>query len=34
VQQSTLNELSRHTYPENCWLHGTPAHIPAKETEK
>ena len=33
VQQSTLNELSRHTYPENCWLHGTPAHIPP-ETEK
>ena len=34
VQQSTLNELSQHTYPENCWLYGTPAHIPPKETEK
>lgn len=28
VQISTLAELSPHTYPPNCWIFGTPAHLP------
>ena len=33
VAQSTLNELSKHTYPPNCFMYGTPAHVPEKKTE-
>ena len=28
ISNETLFELSKHTYPPNCWLYNTPAHIP------
>lgn len=28
VSNETLFELSKHHYPPNCWLHGTPACLP------
>ena len=31
VSDATLFELSKHAYPENCWLFGTPACLPAKK---
>ena len=41
ISMSTLSELSRHEYPEHCWLHGTPADLskpkdaaPPAEAEK
>ena len=33
VRQETLNDLSKHEYLPNCWLFGTPAHVPEKKTE-
>ena len=30
ISNDTLFELSKHTYPENCFMFGTPAHIPKK----
>lgn len=32
VSMEVLGNLPKHKYPENCWLHGTPAHKPM-ETE-
>lgn len=28
----TLEKLSKHTYPPNCFLYGTAAHVPAKDS--
>ena len=33
INQETLNALTKHEYPPQCWLHGTPAHVSAKTEE-
>lgn len=33
VSMATLGELSKHTYPENCFLYGSPAHVPGPPAE-
>ena len=33
ISIDTLARLTPHSYPENCWLHGTKAHVPEAKGE-